>query len=79
MFTTDASVNTLTVMSMAQEGQQVRTTAGFQYAATQFSYQCFCGNSYGRYGADPTGCTYQCSGNTGEMCGAAGRNSVYKT
>ncbi len=53
------------------------TEAGYQYAGTQFSKECYCGNSYGSYGADPNGCNMPCAGNTGEMCGGGSRNSVY--
>ena len=49
---------------------------GFAYAATQFSQQCFCGNSYGKYG-QATNCNMKCAGNNGETCGGSWANSVY--
>ena len=54
--------------------------AGYQYAGTQYSSECWCGNSYGLYGVKPTNeCNMPCAGNEGEMCGGANRNSVYTT
>ncbi len=54
---------------------------GFQYAGTQYGSYCFCGNSYGKYGALTSGegrkCDTPCSGNSGQMCGGAWANSVY--
>jgi RHS repeat-associated protein len=51
--------------------------AGYQYAGTQYSTSCFCGSSYGRYGAS-TGCTMPCSGNPSETCGGSWANNVYR-
>ena len=52
---------------------------GFGVAATQFARQCFCGNSFGRYGKAPAKqCNYKCSGNTRVNCGGYWRNSVYR-
>lgn len=55
-------------------------TKGFSIAATQFSSQCFCGNSSGRYGRAPkiNECKYPCKGNDKTNCGGYWRNSVYK-
>lgn len=50
---------------------------GFAYAATQYGRQCFCGNSYGQYGAADN-CNMPCSGNPSELCGGFYANSVYK-
>jgi len=51
---------------------------GYKIAATQFSKQCFCGNTFGRYGKAPSGeCKYKCSGNQKQNCGGYWRNSVY--
>ena len=51
---------------------------GFRYAGTQFSYQCFCGNSFGKYGPLPESrCDMGCSGKPGEKCGGFWANSVY--
>eukprot|EP00026_Physarum_polycephalum_P005850 Phypoly_transcript_05889.p1 GENE.Phypoly_transcript_05889~~Phypoly_transcript_05889.p1 ORF type:complete len:562 (+),score=58.97 Phypoly_transcript_05889:161-1846(+) len=52
----------------------------FAYAALQFSYQCFCGNSYGSQGqASNSACNMPCDGDSSEICGAGGINSVYTT
>lgn len=52
---------------------------GYRYAGTQFARQCFCGNSYGRYGrAAAKECNYKCSGNARQNCGGYWRNSIYK-
>jgi hypothetical protein len=53
--------------------------AGYQFAGTQYSDECWCGNSYGRYGVDLNGCNMPCVGNAVEMCGGPIRNSVYTT
>ncbi len=58
---------------------QLCTEAGYKYAGTQFSMECFCGNSYGSYGVDLNGCNMPCAGNAGETCGGGSRNSVYTT
>ena len=49
---------------------------GRSFAGLQNSDACFCGNSFGRYGTD-SGCTYKCSGNPAQTCGAGWRNEVY--
>jgi choice-of-anchor C domain-containing protein len=49
---------------------------GFKYAGVQYSNQCFCGNSYGKYGV-ATNCDMPCSGNRDKMCGGFWANSVY--
>ncbi len=53
-------------------------SAGYQFAGTQSASECFCGNSYGVFGADPNGCNMQCTGNSAEICGGGSRNSVYR-
>ncbi|KAG1707817.1 WSC domain-containing protein [Nymphon striatum] len=53
---------------------------GFRFAGTQYSTQCFCDNSYGRYGKAPANeCNKPCQGNANAKCGGTWRNSVYKT
>jgi len=55
-----------------------RTTCGlqgFQYSGTQAGSYCFCGNSYGRFGAS-NACASSCSGKPGEICGGIWANSV---
>ena len=52
--------------------------AGYTLAGTQYSEQCWCGNSLN--GAQPISnneCNMQCLGNAAEMCGGPYRNSVY--
>ncbi len=39
---------------------------------------CFCDDSYGRYGAAPeTECNMACDGNSSQICGGWYRNSIY--
>ena len=53
---------------------------GFVYAAVQYSGQCFCGDSYGKYGQTPeSDCNRPCLKNESETCGGVWRNNVYKT
>ena len=54
------------------------TSHGYLYAGTQYSDQCYCGDTYGAYGLS-TGCTSVCGGNPMEICGGAYANSVYRT
>lgn len=43
-------------------------------------YQCFCANSYGRFGPAPlSDCNMPCAGQSSLTCGAAWRNSVYSS
>jgi len=51
--------------------------AGFAYAATQYAYHCFCGNTYGAHGRSEA-CNARCTGNKDEVCGGTWANSVYK-
>ncbi len=51
--------------------------AGYAYAGVQYGKQCFCGDSYGKYGT-ATDCNMTCSGNSTETCGGSYANSVYK-
>ena len=50
---------------------------GFAYAANQYQYQCFCGDSYNKYGAADN-CNMACVGNASQTCGGNGANQVYK-
>jgi hypothetical protein len=54
------------------------TQAGYKYAGVQYGQQCFCGNSYGRYGSS-TSCNMACTANAGETCGGTWANDVYAT
>ena len=51
---------------------------GFAYAGVQYGSQCFCGNSYGKYGR-ANNCDMPCSGNRSQICGGFWANSVYST
>jgi WSC domain-containing protein len=53
--------------------------SGFRFAATEYGSQCFCGNSYGKYGQLPASrCDMDCSGNPSEKCGGTWASSVYE-
>ena len=52
--------------------------AGYAYAGTQYSSQCFCGNAYGGQGTS-SNCDMACSGDGSETCGGSWANSVYAT
>jgi hypothetical protein len=56
--------------------QQICQASGYRYAGTQYSSQCFCGNSYGRSGT-ANNCNMRCNGNAGQICGGTWANSVY--
>jgi hypothetical protein len=43
----------------------------------EISSECFCGNSYGKYGTG-SGCDMQCSGNQSQICGGFYQNSIYE-
>jgi hypothetical protein len=53
---------------------------GLSYAGTQYGWNCFCGNSPGKYGrlaefrCDETPCT----GDSKQKCGGTNANSVYR-
>lgn len=51
-----------------------------KFAAVQYSYLCFCGSKFGRYGkADESKCSSPCQGNNNTYCGGSWFNSVYST
>uniref|UniRef100_A0A1I8HRT3 WSC domain-containing protein n=1 Tax=Macrostomum lignano TaxID=282301 RepID=A0A1I8HRT3_9PLAT len=50
---------------------------GFAYFGLQYSSECFCGASYGSYGAASSGCDMLCSGSSKQYCGGALRNSMF--
>ncbi|WVQ93270.1 hypothetical protein IAU59_000336 [Kwoniella sp. CBS 9459] len=61
---------------------------GYSIAGTEYSEQCYCGNSFtnGASGniidtlTDGTGqCNYPCPANTAQMCGGANRLSIYSS
>ncbi|XP_066282938.1 beta-1,3-glucan-binding protein-like [Branchiostoma lanceolatum] len=52
--------------------------AGYTYAGVQYGVECFCGDSFGQFGAAPeSDCTIPCGGDAGQMCGNGWKNSVY--
>jgi len=52
--------------------------AGYKYAGAQYGTYCFCGNSYGKYGAS-TQCNMACGGESGSICGGSLANSIWYT
>jgi hypothetical protein len=52
-------------------------SGGYKYAGTQYSSQCFCGNSYGRYGK-ASNCNMPCKGDANQKCGGTWANLVYQ-
>lgn len=61
-------------------GLCVQTCAqkGFSYAGVQYGSQCFCGNTYGKYGTAEN-CDMKCSGDSSKICGGTWANTVYKS
>ncbi|KAF2864815.1 glyoxal oxidase N-terminus-domain-containing protein [Massariosphaeria phaeospora] len=54
-------------------------TRGYKFAGTEYSNECFCGNTIQAPGAEvDSGCSMECSGAPGEACGGPGRLSVYQ-
>ncbi|KIY46772.1 hypothetical protein FISHEDRAFT_75298 [Fistulina hepatica ATCC 64428] len=55
--------------------------SGYTYAGVEYSYQCFCGDSYTNNGrgtiVSGAYCNSACSGNSTEMCGGTGYMGVY--
>lgn len=52
--------------------------AGFRYAGTEATNQCFCGNTIRDY-PKTSGCDRRCPGNNTEFCGGQWRISIYDT
>ena len=52
---------------------------GYIYAGIQYSSQCFCGNSFGKYGIAPdSDCSRSCQDTSGtKTCGGTSRNNIY--
>ncbi|CAM9651077.1 unnamed protein product, partial [Phaeothamnion confervicola] len=51
--------------------------AGYPYAGLEYGGECWCGNSYNRYG-ESTACTMPCSGLPRVVCGGADALSAYR-
>ncbi|KAJ3994580.1 glycosyl hydrolase family 71-domain-containing protein [Lentinula boryana] len=57
--------------------------AGYTYAGTEYSSECFCGNTVTNNGAtgsvvDSSNCNYKCAGNSAESCGGSWYLNLYK-
>ena len=54
--------------------------SSFKYFGLQISNECYCGDTYGSQGrADEGDCNRACTGDSTQICGATGRNSIYST
>ena len=52
----------------------------FKYAGLQNGNQCFCDDTYGRYGkVEESKCTKLCTGDPSLLCGGAWANMIYRT
>ena len=53
----------------------------YEYAGVQVGWQCFCGNSYGKYGEEPaSACDRPCSDDSEpSRCGGSWANSIFMT
>ncbi|PAA61837.1 hypothetical protein BOX15_Mlig013898g1 [Macrostomum lignano] len=59
---------------------QACSKLGFKYFGVQNARECWCGNSYGKYGsAGSDKCRSACSGSKEETCGGLWLNSIFKT
>ena len=68
-------VNT-TSMSLELCGAHCQSL-GYYLFGTEYSYNCFCGNSISSALLYDANCSFPCSGNKGEYCGAASKLSVW--
>ena len=48
----------------------------YRYAGLQFGSECWCSDTYGKYGTS-NNCNTPCTGNAEQICGGPGANSVY--
>ncbi|XP_035693304.1 uncharacterized protein LOC118427567 isoform X2 [Branchiostoma floridae] len=56
------------------------TAEGYRYAGLQYGKECFCGDSFGQFGAAPESeCSTPCTGSSADTCGGNWRNSIYRT
>jgi hypothetical protein len=54
--------------------------AGFAFAGVENGNQCWCGNSFGKYGrVDESQCSKRCWQDRKQICGAENRISIYRT
>jgi len=77
--TRDLSFQGLSSYSLTPDTcRKICTTLGYKYAGVQYGIECFCGNSYGRYGRLATSdCNSPCQGDQTVFCGGGNRNSIY--
>jgi len=53
---------------------------GYAYAAGQWFTECWCGQTFGKYGKAPeSDCNTPCRGNSADICGGNWRLSIYST
>ena len=58
--------------------QSICSENNFIYAGTEYSRECFCGNTFSAKKVPEKECNYKCSGNDKETCGGFWRISVYQ-
>jgi hypothetical protein len=67
--------------SYADDAMTVETCAAFctkyQYFGLEYGRECYCANSLSTLAVDDSDCSFSCSGNSAEKCGAADRLDVY--
>ena len=51
---------------------------GFMYAGTQYSRECYCGNTYDKHGPADN-CNSPCASDTSQTCGGSWALTVYDT
>ena len=56
----------------------ILTFQGYKYAGLEFMKQCFCDNTYNRYGT-VNRCDKRCGGDRNQICGGDSALSVYRT
>ena len=67
--------NTMTIPKCVEDCRAL----GYKYAGLQSQNQCFCGDSYGKFGEAPGECVKRCIGNVEMICGGTWANSIYET
>ncbi len=58
--------------------QSACLAAGYKFAGTEYSYECFCGNTLDSGKEAESGCNMPCDGDAGEVCGGPDRLSVWE-
>ncbi|KAL5005776.1 hypothetical protein ScPMuIL_016934 [Solemya velum] len=68
----------VTDLNTPQYCMETCSEKGFKYAAVQYGRECFCGDTFGKYGAAPEAhCNNPCPNNPQLMCGGFWRQNVY--